>query len=213
MSLYRHIVKPLFDRLAAVLLLMLASPVMLAAMAALALANGGRVWFRQQRPGLRGRPFRVWKFKTMSDATDAKGRLLPDVLRLTRTGRWVRKLSLDELPQLLNVLAGDMSIVGPRPLLMEYLPLYNERQRRRHEVLPGITGWAQVHGRNTVPWPQRFEYDVWYVDNQSFALDLKILILSVWKVLRAEGIGSGSSETMEKFCGNPAGASPGNLSD
>lgn len=138
----------------------------------------------------------------MTDARDARGELLPDEQRLTTAGKIIRKTSIDELPQLINVLLGDMSLVGPRPLLMEYLPLYNAQQLRRHEVLPGITGWAQVHGRNTVPWPERFAYDVWYVDHQSFSLDLRILFLSVWKVFQADGITSETSATMEKFRGN-----------
>jgi len=202
MNFYRLVAKPLFDRLTAAVALLLVSPFLLAAMVALALSNRGSIWYRQMRPGLNGRPFRVWKFKTMTDATDENGNLLPDAQRLSPVGQWVRKTSVDELPQLINVMQGTMSIVGPRPLLMEYLPLYNEHQRRRHNVLPGITGWAQVHGRNAVPWAQRFAYDVWYVDNQSFFLDLKILLLSVGKVIKAEGIGSGTSVTMEKFRGN-----------
>lgn len=202
MNFYRLVTKPLFDRLAAAVALLLVSPFLLASMVALAVSNRGSIWYRQMRPGLNGRPFRVWKFKTMTDATDENGNLLPDAQRLSPVGQWVRKTSVDELPQLINVMQGTMSIVGPRPLLMEYLPLYNEHQRRRHNVLPGITGWAQVHGRNAVPWAQRFAYDVWYVDNQSFFLDLKILLLSVGKVIKAEGIGSGTSVTMEKFRGN-----------
>jgi len=167
----------------------------------LAIANQGSAWFLQPRPGLHGQRFRVIKFKTMTDATDAQGVLLPDGERLTRIGRWVRKTSIDELPQLFNVLKGEMSLVGPRPLLEEYLPLYSPDQQRRHEVKPGITGWAQVHGRNTVPWPERLAMDVWYVDHQSFWLDIKILFLTVVKVFQAEGISSGTSVTMEKFKG------------
>jgi undecaprenyl phosphate N,N'-diacetylbacillosamine 1-phosphate transferase len=138
----------------------------------------------------------------MTDARDVQGNLLPDNQRLTGIGKFVRKTSLDELPQLINVLKGDMSFVGPRPLLVEYLPLYNDHQKRRHDVKPGITGWAQVNGRNTVEWPKRFDYDVWYVDHQSFTLDLKILFLTIIKVFRAEGISSGTAATMEKFNGN-----------
>jgi lipopolysaccharide/colanic/teichoic acid biosynthesis glycosyltransferase len=199
---YRSFIKPVFDRLAAVVALVLLSPILLAAMLSLAIAQRGKVWFRQERPGFQSRPFRIWKFKTMTDERDHAGHLLPDDQRLTQAGRIIRKTSVDELPQLINVLLGDMSIVGPRPLLMEYLPLYNAEQLRRHEVLPGITGWAQIQGRNTVPWSARFAYDVWYVDHQSFTLDLKILFLSVVKVFRAEGINSATAATMEKFRGN-----------
>ena len=164
--------------------------------------NKGEVWFRQERPGKNGKIFSVIKFKTMSDERDAFGNLLPDEKRLSAVGRIVRKTSLDELPQLFNVIRGHMSLVGPRPLLKEYLPLYNDIQRRRHEVRPGITGWAQVNGRNTVSWPQKFAYDVWYVDHISLWLDIKILFLTVMKVFKAEGISSATSVTMEKFHGN-----------
>jgi undecaprenyl phosphate N,N'-diacetylbacillosamine 1-phosphate transferase len=200
--MYRKFVKPFFDRLTALVILTVLSPLLMLTAVALAVAQRGAVWFRQERPGLQGRPFRILKFKTMTDTRDASGELLPDAQRLTIVGKWVRKTSLDELPQLVNVLAGEMSVVGPRPLLMEYLPLYNDTQRMRHEVLPGITGWAQIQGRNTVPWPERFAYDVWYVEHQTFALDIKILFLSVAKVFRAEGISSETSVTMEKFRGN-----------
>jgi lipopolysaccharide/colanic/teichoic acid biosynthesis glycosyltransferase len=174
----------------------------LLAIALLGIANRGHIWFLQERPGKNGKIFRVFKFKTMTDERDAQGNLLPDDKRLTAVGKFVRKTSLDELPQMINVLKGDMSIVGPRPLLVEYLPLYNQQQRRRHEVKPGITGWAQVNGRNTLDWPERFAYDVWYVDHISFALDIKILFLTIVKVFKAEGVSSGTSVTMEKFRGN-----------
>jgi undecaprenyl phosphate N,N'-diacetylbacillosamine 1-phosphate transferase len=164
--------------------------------------NDGKVWFKQERPGRNERIFSVIKFKTMSDERDASGNLLPDEKRLSGVGRFIRKTSLDELPQLLNVVLGHMSLVGPRPLLKEYLPLYDDIQRRRHEVRPGITGWAQVNGRNTVSWPQKFAYDVWYVDHVSFWLDLRILFLTIIKVFKAEGISSPTSVTMEKFHGN-----------
>jgi undecaprenyl phosphate N,N'-diacetylbacillosamine 1-phosphate transferase len=196
------VIKPFFDRLAAGVALLVAAPVLVLAALALAVAQQGHVWFRQERPGRGGKPFRIWKFKTMTDARDARGDLLPDAQRLTAVGKFIRKTSVDELPQLVNVVLGQMSLVGPRPLLMEYLPLYNAEQFRRHEVLPGITGWAQVQGRNTVPWPERFALDVWYVDHQSFSLDLKILFLSVAKVFKAEGISSATAATMEKFRGN-----------
>ena len=164
--------------------------------------NDGKVWFRQARPGRNEKIFSVIKFKTMTDERDANGNLLPDEKRLSGLGKIIRKTSLDELPQLLNVLRGDMSLVGPRPLLIEYLPLYNEEQKRRHLVRPGITGWAQVNGRNTVSWPQKFAFDVWYVDHISFMLDIKILLLTIMKVFKAEGISSTTSVTMEKFHGN-----------
>jgi len=200
--MYRTLIKPLLDKLTALIILMVASPLLLVTMALLAVANRGSIWFVQPRPGKDGHLFRVIKFKTMNDARDEHGRLLPDDVRLTRVGQLVRKTSMDELPQLLNVLAGDMSIVGPRPLLTEYLPLYSPEQARRHAVKPGITGWAQVNGRNTISWPQKFAYDVWYVDHQSFALDVKILFLTIAKVFKAEGINSATSVTMEKFTGS-----------
>jgi undecaprenyl phosphate N,N'-diacetylbacillosamine 1-phosphate transferase len=200
--LYSTIIKPFVDRLFALLILLIATPVLLVVIVLLAVANKGAVWFVQPRPGYQDKIFHVIKFKTMTDERDADGNLLPDNERLTAIGKFVRKTSLDELPQLINVLKGDMSFVGPRPLLVEYLPLYNAHQKRRHAVKPGITGWAQVNGRNTVEWPKRFDYDVWYVDNQSFWLDLKILFLTVFKVFKAEGISSDTSATMEKFRGN-----------
>ena len=159
-------------------------------------------FFRQLRPGKDAKPFNVIKFKTMTEKKDSQGHHLPDDQRLTAIGKLVRKTSLDELPQLLNVIGGQMSLIGPRPLLMEYLELYSPEQRRRHEIRPGITGWAQVNGRNTVEWRERFAYDVWYVDNVSFLLDVKILWLTLIKVLRAEGISGKTSITMEKFKGN-----------
>lgn len=200
--MYVSIIKPFFDKLVAFTGLVVASPLILFAMLALAMANKGSIWFLQPRPGKNGRIFKVIKFKTMTDERDANGVLLPDDKRLTAVGKFVRKTSLDELPQLVNVLKGDMSIVGPRPLLVEYLPLYNAEQSRRHQVRPGITGWAQVNGRNAIAWSQKFAYDVWYVDHISFGLDLKILFLTVLKVFKAEGISSATSLTMEKFRGN-----------
>jgi len=199
---YLQIFKPLFDRLAALIGLLLASPIILGAVVALLIANRGNIWFLQPRPGKGGKIFKVIKFKTMTDERDANGDLLPDDRRLTATGKFVRKTSLDELPQLVNVLKGDMSLIGPRPLLVEYLPLYSAEQSRRHDVRPGITGWAQVNGRNAISWKQKFAYDVWYVDNLSFALDLKIVFLTIRKVFKAEGISSETSVTMEKFRGN-----------
>lgn len=166
---------------------------------------GPPVLFRQVRPGLKGRPFELMKLRTMTNDVDEKGDPLPDEARLTRAGRWIRRLSLDELPQLVNVLRGDMSLVGPRPLLMEYLALYTPQQARRHEVKPGITGWAQVNGRNVLDWEERFRLDVWYVDHQSWWLDLRILGLTVLRVLRGEGINEPGVATMSKFTGSPHG--------
>lgn len=200
--MYTKYIKLFFDRLTAFILLILVSPFLIIIILLLAVANKGNVWFVQARPGKNEDIFKVIKFKTMSDECDVSGLLLPDELRLTVIGKFVRKTSLDELPQLINVLKGDMSIIGPRPLLVEYLPLYSEEQRRRHDVKPGITGWAQVHGRNALAWPERFVLDVWYVDNVSFWVDIKILWLTVINVLRAEGISGENSMTMEKFRGN-----------
>ena len=166
------------------------------------IANDGKPFFYQKRPGRGGHIFSIIKFKTMNDRKDLNGNLLSDAERLTPIGAFVRKTSLDELPQLVNVLLGDMSLIGPRPLLVEYLPLYSERQMKRHEVKPGITGWAQINGRNTVDWPERFEMDVWYVEHLSFLLDLKIIWRTIFKVVKSEGVSSGTSATMEKFQGN-----------
>lgn len=201
--MYRCFFKRLIDFSVSLLLLAASSPVLAVVSAWLWRANrGAGVFFLQERPGKNGKIFRVIKFKTMSDARDAAGRLLPDEKRLTRIGRWVRSLSLDELPQLVNVLKGDMALVGPRPLLPEYLPLYDRRQARRHEVRPGITGWAQVNGRNAIAWSKKFELDVWYVDHVSWRLDLRILFLTAKKVFIREGISSDTSATMEPFTGN-----------
>jgi len=180
----------------------LAFPLYILVWIAVLVTMGRPILFRQQRPGLHGRIFTVYKFRTMSDAKDSSGQNLPDANRLTVTGRWLRRLSLDELPQLLNVLSGDMSIVGPRPLLVEYLPLYTGEQSRRHNVKPGITGWAQVNGRNAISWEDRFKLDVWYVDNQSFFLDMKILLLTLYKVLKGSDITEQGQETMSKFTGS-----------
>ncbi|MFA5912397.1 MAG: sugar transferase [Burkholderiales bacterium] len=194
-----------FDFFVALILLIALAP-LLALLAVVVRWKLGRpVLFAQLRPGLRGAPFHFYKFRTMSGARDAAGELLPDAARLTPVGQLMRKFSLDELPQLLNVLKGDMSLVGPRPLLMEYLPLYSERQARRHEVRPGITGWAQVNGRNALDWDERFEYDLWYVDHRSFWLDLRIITLTVWRVLRPQGISQPGQATMSKFTGSQRG--------
>jgi len=183
-------------------LLLLLLPVMVGA-ACLILGRLGRpVLFSQKRPGLHGQPFNIYKFRTMNNARDGGGNLLPDAERLTPLGKMMRRFSLDELPQLFNVLKGELSLVGPRPLLMEYMPLYNEEQARRHTARPGITGWAQVNGRNAISWEERFQLDVWYVDHQSFLLDMKILWMTLVKVLRSDGISQDGHATMEKFRGS-----------
>jgi sugar transferase EpsL len=196
------LIKYVFDRLSALLLLILLLPIFLIVTAVILLSYGKPVFFRQTRPGLNEKPFELLKFRTMRDIYDEDGNLQPDEERITRVGKWLRKLSLDELPQFINVLKGEMSMVGPRPLLMEYLPLYNERQKRRHLVKPGITGWAQVNGRNALSWEAKFEMDVWYVDHWSLVLDFKILALTLVKVLKREGISQEGKVTMEKFKGN-----------
>ena len=200
--MYKNLLKPLFDFLAALFGLIILSPVFIIVMIGLAIANNGNAFFFQQRPGKNERIFSIIKFKTMNDLRDKSGNLLPDAQRLTNIGKFVRKTSLDELPQLINVLKGEMSLVGPRPLLPEYLSLYNEEQKRRHAVKPGITGWAQVNGRNAISWKDKFQFDVWYVENQSFGLDLKILFLTVKKVFRSEGINTAGQATTEPFKGN-----------
>lgn len=194
--------KRLFDIIFALAVLVLALPFFLLGALLVWIDMGRPVFFRQQRPGYRGRPFMLYKFRTMREAHDAAGHALPDSERLTRWGTLLRRSSIDELPQLINVLKGDMSIVGPRPLLMEYLPLYSPEQMRRHEVRPGITGWAQVNGRNTLNWEDRFRLDVWYVDHLSFWLDMKILALTARKVLLREGISAAGEATMSKFTGS-----------
>ena len=200
--MYRFVFKRLIDVVIAFFAFILLSPIFVLVTIGLLLVNKGSPFFLQQRPGKDGRVFKIIKFKTMNDRRDGNGFLLTDKERITFLGSVVRRLSLDEIPQLLNVLKNDMSLIGPRPLLVHYLPLYNERQRRRHEVLPGITGWAQVNGRNAISWEQKFEYDVWYVDNISFMLDLKILFLTVKKVLKREGINAEGQVTIEPFKGN-----------
>jgi lipopolysaccharide/colanic/teichoic acid biosynthesis glycosyltransferase len=196
------VLKRLFDIFTALGLLMALAPALALVAVFISVCLGRPVLFKQVRPGLGGHAFQMIKFRTMTDACDSKGQLLPDAQRLTRMGRFLRSTSLDELPELWNVLVGDMSLVGPRPLLMEYVPLYNSGQFRRHEVRPGITGWAQVNGRNALSWEERFKLDVWYVDNRTFWLDLKILFLTVRKVLVREGISKEGEATMSKFKGN-----------
>lgn len=201
--MYRCCLKNLIDRLLALTGLLLLAPVFLLVWILLLIANHGEPFFFQRRPGLNGKIFRIVKFRTMNNRRDENDNLLPDAERLTMIGRMVRKTSLDEIPQLINVLRGEMSLIGPRPLLEEYLPLYSRVQARRHEVRPGITGWAQVNGRNAIDWETRFKLDVWYVDHFSLLLDLKILWLTILKVFRSEGISAAGSATMEKFTGSP----------
>lgn len=200
--MYNQFFKRFIDFFAAFFGLLLLSPIFIIVMIALFIANQGKPFFFQRRPGKNGRIFKIIKFKSMNDKKDAQGNLLPDADRLTKVGAFVRKTSLDEIPQLINVLKGDMSLIGPRPLLVQYLPLYNDFQKRRHEVRPGITGWAQVNGRNAISWNQKFEYDVWYVDHISFGLDIKILFMTLKKVFVREGISQEGEATMEVFKGN-----------
>jgi lipopolysaccharide/colanic/teichoic acid biosynthesis glycosyltransferase len=199
--MYRGYFKPFFDFCLSLLGFIVLLPLFLMVLALLAIANKGRVFFVQQRPGKNGRIFRLIKFKTMNDARDTNGNLLPDAQRLTPVGKFVRETSLDEIPQLLNVIKGDMSLVGPRPLLVEYLPLYSAEQARRHEVRPGITGWAQVNGRNSISWKEKFSLDVWYVDNLSFLIDSKIIFLTLRNVIKREGITKEGFATTEAFNG------------
>ncbi|MEN2435145.1 sugar transferase [Weeksellaceae bacterium A-14] len=200
--MYKNFFKRIFDFLVAFFGLLLLSPVFLGVTVGLYFANDGKPFFFQRRPGKRGRIFRIVKFRTMNERTDAAGNLLPDAERLTPIGSVVRKTSLDEIPQLINVLKGEMSLIGPRPLLEQYLPLYDAVQGRRHEVRPGITGWAQVNGRNAISWQQKFAYDVWYVDHLNFWLDVRILFLTIRKVFVREGISQEGQATMEVFNGN-----------
>ena len=196
------LIKNILDRLVAAIALILLLPVMLIVAIAIYINMGWPVVFNQKRPGKDERIFNFYKFRTMTDERDAKGYLLPDEKRLTSFGKFLRKTSLDELPQLWNVLKGDMSFVGPRPLMVKYLTRYSPEQARRHEVKPGITGWAQVNGRNSISWQEKFKLDVWYIDNWSWRLDLKILFLTVWKVVKKEGISQANHDTMEEFMGN-----------
>lgn len=193
--------KSIFDKFLALFLIILFSPIYIVVSLLILWKMGSPILFRQQRPGYKEKIFGIYKFRTMTNDTDEAGNLLPDDKRLVGIGKFIRSTSLDELPQLFNVLKGEMSFVGPRPLLIEYLDLYNNEQKRRHNVKPGITGWAQVNGRNAISWEQKFEYDVWYVDNQSFLLDMKILWLTFLKVIKRSDISSTSSVTMEKFTG------------
>ena len=194
--MYRFFFKRLIDFCLSLLAIICLSPLLLVVIALLYVSNeGAGVFFMQERPGLKGKIFKVIKFKTMNDKRDSSGNLLPDLLRITKVGRFVRNTSLDELPQLFNVLKGDMALIGPRPLLKQYLPLYSPEQMRRHEVRPGISGWAQVNGRNNLTWKQKFAYDVWYVDHLSFMLDVKIVFMTVMKVFQRESIDNKEAST------------------
>ena len=194
--------KNLFDKILALFLIILFSPIYIVVSLLIFFKMGKPILFRQKRPVYKEKIFGIYKFRTMTNEKDEFGNLLPDDKRLIGIGKFIRSTSLDELPQLFNVLKGEMSFVGPRPLLVEYLPLYNQKQKRRHDVKPGITGWAQVNGRNAISWEQKFDYDVWYVDNQSFWLDIKILWLTFLKVVKRSDISSSTSSTMEKFTGS-----------
>lgn len=201
--MYKHFFKRFFDFFIAFIAIICLSPLLLTVTIWLCFANkGAGPFFIQERPGKHARVFRVIKFKTMTDERDNKGKLLPDAQRLTKVGSFLRSTSIDELPQLFNVLKGDMALIGPRPLLIKYLPLYSAEQTRRHEVRPGITGWAQCHGRNAISWKEKFEMDLWYVDNISFKLDMKIIFSTVLKIIKQEGINSANSTIMERFVGN-----------
>jgi len=203
--MYRRHLKRVFDLCVASIALVAFAPLLLILAALVRIQLGAPVIFRQQRPGLHGRPFTLLKFRSMTDARDAEGNLLPDEQRLTPFGRFLRSSSLDELPELINVIRGDMSLVGPRPLLMEYLDRYTPEQMRRHEVRPGITGWAQVNGRNAISWDQKFALDVWYVDHLSFWLDLRILVMTVWRVVQRDGINQRGYATTTIFQGTSEG--------
>jgi len=193
--------KRLFDLTFALIALVILSPIILAVAILVSVFLGRPILFKQQRPGYKGRPFFIYKFRSMTNRLTHDGSLLPDAERLTRFGRLLRSLSLDELPELFNIVRGEMSFVGPRPLLMEYLPLYSAEQARRHDVVPGLTGWAQINGRNALDWPARFKMDIWYVDHWSFWLDIKIIFLTVWKVLSREGVNQDGQSTVEYFKG------------
>jgi lipopolysaccharide/colanic/teichoic acid biosynthesis glycosyltransferase len=199
---YNYLTKRVFDLFLSVVLLLILSPLLIFVAAFVAIDLGFPIFFRQKRPGFKGEIFTIYKFRTMRDSKDAQGKLLSDKSRLTKFGRFLRATSLDELPELFNILKGEMSLVGPRPLLIEYLPRYNAHQSRRHDVLPGMTGWAQIHGRNDITWKEKFDLDVWYVDHWSFWLDLKIIGLTIIKVLRREGISQPGQATAELFLGN-----------
>ncbi len=196
------LIKRIFDLLVSILGLLLLSPLFLIITVVIILSNGKPILFRQLRPGYKGSPFTIYKFRTMTDKFDSEGKLLPDEKRVDKFGNFLRGTSLDELPELFNIFKGDMSIVGPRPLLMQYLPRYTSEQARRHEVLPGLTGWAQINGRNAITWEDKFKYDVWYVDNWSFGLDMKIIAETIWKVIKQEGINEPGHISAAEFMGS-----------
>ncbi len=200
--MYKSFFKRCIDFIFSLFALVILSPILLIVTFCLFVANNGKPFFFQSRPGLKGEVFKIIKFKTMNDRKDESGNLLPDSERLTKVGSFVRKTSLDEIPQLINVFKGDMSLIGPRPLLIQYLELYNDFQKRRHDVRPGITGWAQVNGRNAISWSQKFSFDVWYVENVSLLLDIKIFFLTIKKVFVREGISADGHATIEAFKGN-----------
>lgn len=201
--MYCHFLKRFFDFFLSLMALIVLSPFLISVIVWLHFANkGAGIFFYQQRPGKNSEIFKVIKFKTMTDESDSQGNLLPDEKRLTKVGKFIRSTSIDELPQLINVLKGDMALIGPRPLLVEYLPLYNQQQKRRHDIRPGITGWAQCNGRNAISWQKKFELDVWYVDHYSFLLDIKILFLTIKKVFIREGISEDGQATMREFNSN-----------
>lgn len=200
--MYKSFFKRVIDIMMALSILVVLSPVFLVVYILLAIANNGKAFFVQKRPGKNEKVFEIIKFKSMNDKKDSNGTLLPDAERITKVGSFVRKTSLDEIPQLFNVLKGDMSMIGPRPLLTSYLKLYSEEQKRRHDIKPGVTGWAQINGRNTISWQKKFEYDVWYVDNCSFLLDVKIFWMTFLKVVKRDDVSSSTHATMETFTGN-----------
>jgi len=200
--LYQNYIKRIIDIIVSIVVLIIVFPILLGVIVLLIITNNGHPFFFQIRPGKNERLFKIVKFKTMNEAKDNNGVLLPDAERMTKVGNFIRKTSLDELPQLLNVIKGEMSLIGPRPLLPEYLPLYTNEQKKRHNVRPGITGWAQVNGRNAISWEEKFKFDVYYADNISVLLDLKILFLTIKKVMKREGVSAEGSVSMEKFKGN-----------
>jgi lipopolysaccharide/colanic/teichoic acid biosynthesis glycosyltransferase len=200
-KLYEHVIKRIMDVSIAIMALLMLSPVLLIVFITLLISNNGKAFFFQTRPGKNEKPFDIIKFKSMNDKKDNQGNFLPFDQRITKMGAFIRKYSLDEIPQLFNVLKGDMSIIGPRPLLLDYLPLYNDRQKKRHNVKPGITGWAQVNGRNAITWKQKFNFDIWYVENLSFLIDIKILVLTLKKVIMKDGVNSQADLNMPTFMG------------
>lgn len=204
-KMYRKVIKRCLDFLLSLIAIIVLSPVYLIVALLVKTKLGSPILFKQERPGKNEKIFKMYKFRTMTDETDINGELLPDEIRLTSFGKFLRSTSLDELPELFNILKGDMSLIGPRPLLVKYLPLYNEEQKHRHDVLPGLTGWAQVNGRNAISWEKKFEYDVWYTQNINFLLDIRILFMTVKKVFVKEGISSGTCDTMEEFMGTKVG--------